>query len=160
MTFGLTVNGVRREVDAPPATTLIDVLRDDLGLTGAKVGCGIGFCGACTVHLDGRPVHACCVVAGDCTDAEITTVEQTAQTPLGRQVVSAVAAHGAVQCGFCTPGFVMSAVGLLTENPQPTRAEVNEYLVGNICRCTGFAKLVGAVCAVADQSAAGCGGRP
>ncbi|KAB2812933.1 MULTISPECIES: (2Fe-2S)-binding protein [Pimelobacter] len=154
MTWELNVNGVPRTIEAPPSALLVDVLRDELGLVGTKVGCGIGYCGACTVHLDGKPVHACCVIAGDCEDAAVETIEQVSTTPCGRTVVDAFAENGAIQCGFCTPGFVMSTTGLLAETPAPDEAEVRDYLVGNICRCTGFTKIVAAVCDAAGREQA------
>jgi aldehyde oxidoreductase len=147
MSIRLRVNGATREVDAPPFATLADVLREHCGLIGTKVGCAVGYCGACTVLLDGMPVHACCMVAGDCVDAAITTVEGVRDEPAGAEVVEAFERHGAVQCGFCTTGFVMSTVGMPPRGCR-SRGEVRDYLVGNICRCTGFAKIVDAVCDV------------
>lgn len=151
MSVHLRVNGESYEVDASPFATLAEVLREHCGLTGTKVGCAVGYCGACTVLLDGRPVHACCMVVGDCVDATITTVEGVRDEPAGATVVEAFARHGAVQCGFCTTGFVMSAVGI-PEAACRSRGTVRDYLVGNICRCTGFAKIVDAVCDVKGVS--------
>ncbi len=142
MTFN--VDGATVEVDADPCQSLAAVLRS-AGFTGTKLGCEIGYCGACTVLLSGKAVHACCVVAGDVDHTEITTVSGATAGRIGAEVMESIITNGAVQCGYCTPGFVVSAVGLLTENPSPTRAEIQEFLVGNICRCTGYAKLVGAI---------------
>ncbi|WP_310961275.1 (2Fe-2S)-binding protein [Nocardioides terrisoli] len=144
MTFELKVNGRVHVVSSSPFSTLAEVLREDCGLTGTKIGCGVGYCGACTVLLDGEPVHACCMIAGDCVDAVITTIEGAREEPEGAEVISACARLGAVQCGFCTAGFVMSAVGM-PDAACRSRASVRDYLVGNICRCTGYAKLIDAV---------------
>jgi aerobic carbon-monoxide dehydrogenase small subunit len=145
VTVTLKVNGEARSVDCSPTLTLAEVLRDHLGLTGTKLGCAVGYCGACTVLLDGRPVHACCMVAGDCEDAEITAIEGLRDDPVGAAVIDAMAEHGAVQCGFCSPGFVVSAVGLLRERARPSAEEVRAHLVGNICRCTGYHPIIKAV---------------
>jgi carbon-monoxide dehydrogenase small subunit len=156
----LTVNGERRELSVAPHRTLLDVLRNDLELRGTNRGCDSGDCGACTVLMT-RPgaesrkaVTSCMILAVDADGAEITTIEGLAQSgqrhprrlhPLQQAFVE----HGAVQCGFCTPGMILTAVAFLEENPHPTEAEVRAGLAGNLCRCTGYAKIVEAVLAAA-----------
>lgn len=142
--ISLTVNGspVRARVD--PSTTLLDMLRAELGLTGAKLGCGSGQCGACTVELDGRPAAACLHWAGLLDGATVRTVEGL---PPDHGLPAALAEHGAVQCGYCTPGIVMAAVTALEDVAQPTADDVRAALVGNLCRCTGYARIVEAVVA-------------
>ena len=141
----LSVNGRPTRVSVEPRTTLLDLLRKDLALTGTKEGCAEGDCGACVVLLDGEPVNACLVLAVEAEGAEITTIEGLAQggelTPLQRAFVEA----GAVQCGYCTPGMILAAKALLDRNPQPTAEEVKAALVGHLCRCTGYVKIVEAV---------------
>jgi carbon-monoxide dehydrogenase small subunit len=143
------VNGRTHEVSAHPAERLLDVLRERIGLTGAKEGCGTGQCGACTVLMDGRPVLACMMFVADAADREITTIEGLAPPgelhPLQRAFVD----HGAVQCGFCTPGMILSAKALLDENPKPSDDEIARALAGNLCRCTGYRKILDAVRAAA-----------
>jgi carbon-monoxide dehydrogenase small subunit len=140
------VNGVEREAAVAPWRTLNDVLREDLRLTGTKKGCGDGDCGACTVLLDGRSVVSCLTLAVDADGGEIVTVEGLAK---GRERLHAVQSSfiekGAIQCGFCTPGMEMSAVDLLSRNPNPTEAEIRAALSGNLCRCTGYVKIVEAI---------------
>jgi carbon-monoxide dehydrogenase small subunit len=143
----LAVNGVRRDLAVSPRRTLLDVLREDLNLTGAKHGCDQGACGACTVLAGGKPVLSCLALAADCEGADITTVEGLARdgrlTPLQAAFVEA----GAVQCGFCTAGMVLAASALLAADPRPSAAAVREALSGNLCRCTGYVKVVEAVLA-------------
>lgn len=137
----LVVNGRRREVRCAPDDTLLTVLRDRLGLRGTKFGCGIGYCGACTVLVDDAAAHSCCLLAATLDEREITTIEGIGRdAPEGVQ--EAFLEAGAVQCGYCTPGFVLSVRALLAENPQPNEAEVRRFLTGNICRCSGFAAIV------------------
>jgi carbon-monoxide dehydrogenase small subunit len=145
----LLVNGQIREVNANPGERLLDVLRVNLGLTGAKEGCGTGQCGACTVLLDGRPVTACLVLAADAVGHEITTVEGLAPPGRLHPLQEAFLKHGAVQCGFCTPGMLLSAKALLEENPHPSDEAIRTALAGNLCRCTGYRKIVEAVREVA-----------
>jgi aerobic-type carbon monoxide dehydrogenase small subunit (CoxS/CutS family) len=145
MDYRLQVNGTSYDISAAPFETLVTVLRDHCQLTGTKVGCRVGYCGACTVLLDGLPVHACCVVAADCVDSVVTTIEQAATEPLGERVIAEFERQGAVQCGYCTPGFVMTAAGMPAA-AACSRQAVRDYLVGNICRCTGFVKPVDAIC--------------
>jgi carbon-monoxide dehydrogenase small subunit len=144
------LNGVRTERVAPPERILLDLLREDLGLVGTKRGCDLGTCGCCTVLLDGRPTLSCLTLAAAADGKEITTIEGLADgntlTPLQRAFVE----RGATQCGFCTPGFLLTATALLRERPHPTRAEVCEAIAGNLCRCTGYTKIIEAVLAAAD----------
>ena len=141
-----TVNGVERRGANAAGRTLLDWLRFDLGLTGTKEGCAEGECGACTVHLDGQAVLSCLVPAARAAGASITTVEGVAQ-PDGslHPVQQALADCGGVQCGFCTPGFVMSATMLAIEEPHPSRAQVEHSLAGNLCRCTGYYSIIDAL---------------
>ncbi|PRR69518.1 Nicotinate dehydrogenase small FeS subunit [Moorella humiferrea] len=142
----LTVNGRLYQVDVPADTTLLELLRDYLGLTGTKEGCGKGECGACTVIMDGLAVDSCLIPAAKADGAEIQTVEGLA-SPDGRlhPLQEAFIGEGAVQCGFCTPGMIMSAKALLDRNPNPSREEIKDALAGNLCRCTGYAKIIAAV---------------
>lgn len=144
MQLTLSVNGHTTTLDANPAATLLDVLRDELGLIGTKEGCVEGECGACTVLVDGRPVDSCIFPAHAVGTRELTTIEGVGAvdaTPLQQAMVKA----GAIQCGFCTPGFVMTLTALLDENPSPDEATIRRSLVGNICRCTGYSQIVDAV---------------
>lgn len=146
ITIHFIVNGTEYEIQTAPNRTLLDVLREDLGLTGAKDGCGgEGECGACTVLLDGSPVNACLVLAGQADQREVVTVEGLAAEEGLHPLQKAFVEDGAVQCGFCTPGAIMSAVGLLEKVPDPTEAQIREALSGNLCRCTGYTKMVSAV---------------
>ena len=137
--------------DLPPDRRLIDVLREDFLLTGAKESCGEGECGACTILLDGRAVHACLVLAGQLEGHEVLTIEGLAQNDELDIIQNAFVEHVAIQCGFCTPGMIMSSKALLDENPAPTSLEVQEALGGNICRCTGYVKIEEAVMAAAER---------
>jgi carbon-monoxide dehydrogenase small subunit len=143
--IGLTVNGDPYEVAVRADTRLLDVIRDELQLTGTKEGCGEGECGACTVIMNGMPVNACLVLAPQAEGADVLTIEgllvDGAMSLLQRQFVEA----GAVQCGFCSPGMIMTAKALLDENPAPSEYAVREALAGNLCRCTGYQKIVDAV---------------
>ena len=146
----LTVNGkaVRREVEG--RTLLIELLRQGLGLTGAHVGCDTSQCGACVVHVDGAPVKSCSVFALDLEGAQVRTIEGMAEADGALGVVQAAfQEHHGLQCGFCTPGMVMSGAALLAENPDPSEREIREYLEGNICRCTGYHNIVKAIQAAA-----------
>jgi carbon-monoxide dehydrogenase small subunit len=124
---------------------LLDVLREDLGLTGTKEGCGMGVCGACTVLLEGRPVNACLTLAVEAEGKEITTVEGLAHDGKLDPLQEAFVKEGAVQCGFCSPGMLMTAKGMLDENPSPTELEVRKAIAGNLCRCTGYVRIVKAI---------------
>jgi carbon-monoxide dehydrogenase small subunit len=141
----LTVNGKARRVSASADAFLLEVLRDKLALTGAKNGCGMGECGACTVLLDGAAVCSCLTLAVETQGHEITTIEGLAKPGELDPVQEAFATAGGVQCGFCTPGMVLAARALLNENPSPSEADVRLALSGNLCRCTGYGKIVEAV---------------
>ncbi len=145
ITVKFKVNGKDVEVKTSPTRTLLDILREDLGLIGTKEGCGKGECGACTVIMDGNSVASCLVLAVQLEGREIFTVEGLADDRIGKALQDAFVDAGAVQCGYCIPGFLMSAHALLTENPEPTREEIKEGLSGNICRCTGYVKIFDAV---------------
>ncbi|MGK4908638.1 (2Fe-2S)-binding protein [Streptomyces albus] len=152
--LGLTVNGERREVLAESRRTLVDVLRHDLGLTGTHVGCEHGICGACTVLVDGAPARACLMFAAQAEGCEIRTVEALGEGPDGRglgDLQQAFTEHHALQCGFCTPGFLMLAEGLLNERPDATKEEIREVIAANLCRCTGYQTIVEAVDACAAR---------
>jgi len=139
------VNGKGYDLAVEPNKTLVDLLRYDLGLTGTKKGCGTGECGSCTVIFNGKPVNSCLVLAIQANGAEILTIEGL-KPPLGlHPLQQAFVDKGAIQCGFCTPGMILSASSLLNQNPNPTEAEIRTALSGNLCRCTGYQKIVEAV---------------
>ena len=148
--LNITVNGVERTILVEPWYSLLDTLRDELHLTGTKKGCDEGDCGACTVLLNGRPVTSCLVLAHSAHDAEVTTVEGLATGGELHPVQRSFAEHGGLQCGYCTPGLIMATVGLLNENPDPTEDEVKFGLGGNLCRCTGYTKVIEAVMAAVE----------
>jgi carbon-monoxide dehydrogenase small subunit len=141
----ITINGLLREVAVPANRTLLDLLREDLDLTGTKHGCGEGDCGACTVLLDGEPVNACLILAAEAEGREVTTIEGLAGGSLLHPVQQAFVDAGAVQCGYCTPGMVLVAAALVARNPSPTESDVRHAISGNFCRCTGYQKIVEAV---------------
>ncbi len=145
MNITLNINGTQKLLDVEPNTLLLNLLRDELDLTGAKYGCGIGECGACTVLLDGKSILACMTLAVDVDGHRIDTVEGLSNVDELHPIQEAYLTEGAVQCGFCTPGFVMSTKALLSENSEPTELEIREYLKGNMCRCTGYVNIVKAV---------------
>lgn len=147
----LTVNGRRRTLDVAPHHTLLDVLREELELTGTKECCLVGECGACTVIVDGRSVDSCLVLAVEADGSEITTVEGLVTDGRLDPLQEAFLEHGAVQCGYCIPGQLLSAHALLAGNPHPTRAEVQEGLAGNLCRCAGYPQIEEAVLATAAR---------
>lgn len=147
----LKVNGVGQAFIAKPGTTLLLALREQLGLTGAKRGCSQGACGSCTVLLDGQPVVSCLIPAVTVDGADVATVEGLADGPELSDVQQAFLDGFATQCGFCTPGMIMSAEALLDRNPNPTRDEVNEAISGNVCRCTGYEPIVSAVLDAAER---------
>jgi aerobic carbon-monoxide dehydrogenase small subunit len=150
--LSLSVNGRRVEADASPALLLVDLLRGPLQLTGTHVGCDTSQCGACTVLLDGRAVKSCTVLAVQAAGREVTTVEGLAQGETLHPVQEAfIACHG-LQCGFCTPGMIMTSVSLLREHPAPSEAQIVEALEGNLCRCTGYVNIVAAVKQAAEAS--------
>ena len=141
----LKVNGAVREAAALPNAILLDVLREDLNLTGSKRGCDMGTCGCCTVHLDGKPVLSCLVLALQAAGREITTIEGLRQGAHLHPLQAMFHEVGGSQCGFCTPGFLMCCSAFLAENPDPSEAEIREAISGNVCRCTGYVKIVQAV---------------
>jgi len=149
-----TINGRSVEFLCQPRQTLLEVLRDTLGLTGAKEGCANGNCGACTVLLDGRPVDSCLVLGVEVEGASLQTIEGVAPVDGLDSIQQAFLENAALQCGICTPGFIMSCKSLLTENPQPTEHDVRFYLAGNLCRCTGYDKIVRAVLDAAQKRCA------
>ncbi len=144
----LKINGDVHEVAIDPRRTLVEVLRDDLDLTGTKESCGDGDCGACTVLVDGKPVNACLTLALEAQGKDILTIEGVAQNGKLHPLQQAFIDHFAVQCGFCTPGMILSAKALLDKNPHPTELEVRKGIAGNLCRCTGYTKIVEAILAV------------
>ena len=149
--LNLSVNGDPVSLAVEPHLTLLEVLRDTLGLTGTKEGCGAGNCGACTVLLDGEPVNSCLLLAAEADGSQVITVEGLANDGDLHPVQDALIAHGGLQCGFCTPGVILSSVVLLKRNPRPTEAEIRDALAGNLCRCTGYDKIVRAVQAAAEE---------
>lgn len=139
------INGDAQEFLCNPGATLLDVLRDELRLTGTKEGCGSGDCGACTVLLDGHMVCSCLVLAAEAEGRQVGTIEGVAEGSALHPVQAKFLEHGALQCGFCTPGFIVASKALLDHNPAPTESEVRYWLAGNLCRCTGYDKIVRAV---------------
>ncbi len=146
----LTVNGSTEQVDVSGNMTLLQMLREKLALTGTKNGCAAGECGACTVLMNGEPVNSCMVLAAECHGAEIITIEGLAMDGQLDVVQKTIIDQGGVQCGFCTPGMLISARALLNRNPHPKEEEIREALVGNLCRCTGYNRIVSAVKAAAE----------
>ncbi len=140
-----TVNDEALELEIEPHKTLLEVLREELGYTGTKEGCGLGACGACTVLVDGAPTLACLTLALEMRGKRVTTIEGLVKNGQPDPLQSAFVNHGAIQCGFCTPGQIMSAKALLTSNPRPSNQEIREALAGNLCRSTGYTKIVEAV---------------
>jgi carbon-monoxide dehydrogenase small subunit len=146
----LTVNGEAVEVLVQPYLTLLDALREVVGLTGPKEGCGTGDCGACTVHLEGMPVASCLVLALQARDRSVRTIEGLAAGTL-HPLQDAFVRHGVPQCGFCIPGVLMAAAALLAENPRPTSEQIRYGIAGNLCRCTGYTKMVTAISEAAES---------
>jgi carbon-monoxide dehydrogenase small subunit len=149
-TIEFTINGRKRKLTVRPNELLLNVIRDDLGLTGTKYGCGTGECGACTVLVDGKAVLSCLTLAISVDGKDITTVEGIAGEKL-HPIQQAFLDEGAIQCGFCTPGMVVTAKALLDENPKPTEEEIREYIKGNLCRCTGYVNIVKAIKKCAER---------
>ena len=152
----MTVNGKSASGNVEGRTLLVDFLRENLGLTGTHVGCDTSQCGACVVHVDGKAVKACTMFAAEAEGADVKTIEGMANDDgsLGT-IQQAFQDHHGLQCGFCTPGMVMSAAALLSENPNPSEAEIRDYLEGNICRCTGYHNIIKAIMAAAGQDVSG-----
>ncbi len=146
-----TVNGQKVKIKTRPNRRLVDVLREELGLTGTKEGCSIGECGACTVVMNGEAVHSCLILIPQADGAEIVTVEGLANGKTLHPLQKNFLEHGAVQCGFCIPGMLMSSYALLQENPQPTEEDIKEGIAGNLCRCTGYKQIIKAIEATANE---------
>jgi carbon-monoxide dehydrogenase small subunit len=147
----VTVNGILHELSVQPWETLLDVIREHLGLTGTKEGCGLGECGACTVIMDGKTVNSCLVLAVEADDRVITTIEGLANGDELHPIQEAFVKCGGLQCGFCTPGMIMSAKALLEENPSPDEEEIRKGIAGNFCRCTGYTKIIESVKMAAEN---------
>jgi len=148
----LKVNGMAFKMEVEPRRTLLELIREDLELTGTKEGCSLGECGSCTVLLDGKPIKSCITLAVQANGREVTTIEGL-EKPDGtlHPLQQAFIDHGAIQCGFCTPGMILTAMALLDENPRPTEVEVREAIAGNLCRCTGYQKIVEAILSAANR---------
>ena len=149
----LKVNGYDYDLEVEPRRTLLEIIREDLELTGTKEGCSLGECGTCTVLLDGKPIKSCITLAVQANGREVTTIEGLEQAdgnlhPLQQAFID----HGAIQCGFCTPGMILAAKALLDENPRPTELEVRNAIAGNLCRCTGYQKIVEAILAASSKT--------
>jgi carbon-monoxide dehydrogenase small subunit len=153
--ISVTVNGTRHEAEVEPRTLLVYFLREDLGLTGTNVGCDTTSCGACTVLLDGESVKSCTMLAVQADGRDVTTIEGLARDGELHPMQRAFHEHHGLQCGYCTPGMIMAAVGLLQEKPEPTEEEVRDGLEGNLCRCTGYQNIAKAVGAAAEELRAG-----
>jgi aerobic-type carbon monoxide dehydrogenase small subunit (CoxS/CutS family) len=145
VTVTLTVNGESRTASVPPETTLLRMLRDNLNLTGAKLGCDVGDCGACTVIVDGKPVNSCLMLAAQAEGRTVLTIEGLATADRFHPLQKAFESYGSLQCGFCGPGVLLSAKALLDENPNPSGPEIRDALGGNLCRCTGYSKMIEAI---------------
>jgi aerobic carbon-monoxide dehydrogenase small subunit len=143
--ISLMINGEYEQVEVPSSMTLLQMLRDKVALTGTKNGCNAGECGACTVLLNGEPVNSCMVLAVECDGMQVVTVEGLAKDGVLDPVQQTIIEHGGVQCGFCTPGVLISSRALIDRNPDPSEDEIREALVGNLCRCTGYLRIVDAV---------------
>lgn len=155
MKIRFTLNGKPTEMDAPPDSRVIDLLREDLGLTGAKEGCGSGECGACTILVDGETRLSCLMLSAQLEGRSVQTIEGIAQGDELHPVQQSFIEHGAVQCGYCTAGMVLTSLDLLKRNPSPSRDEIRRAISGNLCRCTGYQKIVDAV----EQASRGSGER-
>ncbi len=151
MAYRVTINGETREIDAPEDMPLLWVLRNELGMTGTKFGCGIGMCGACTVHLDGIATRSCSLPIGSIGDREVSTIEQLETTPVGRALQKAWLDDDVMQCGYCQAGQLMNATALLNNNPNPTAQEIENGMQGNICRCACYNRIHKAIAMVAEE---------
>ncbi|MDO9333582.1 MAG: (2Fe-2S)-binding protein [Dehalococcoidales bacterium] len=147
----LKINGREYEIVSGPGTTLLDVLRYELRLTGTKEGCGTGSCGSCTVLVDGKAINSCLVIVGEVEGKEITTIEGLSRQGKLHPLQQAFINEGAVQCGFCTPGILLTAKAFLDSNSHPTESQIRQAIAGNLCRCTGYDKIVRAIMSVADS---------
>jgi len=154
VTVSMTVNGEKRSASVPPETTLLKLLRESLNLTGAKLGCDVGDCGACTVIVDGRLVNSCLMLAGQADGRDILTIEGLATHDKLHPIQKAFEEKGSLQCGFCGPGVIMSAKALLDQCPNPTAQEIRDGLAGNLCRCTGYSKMIEAIQTIARDRTA------
>jgi carbon-monoxide dehydrogenase small subunit len=151
VTINVNVNGERRTASVAPETTLLKLLRETFNLTGAKLGCDVGDCGACTVIVDGKLVNSCLMLAGQVDGLDVLTIEGLATTDRLHPIQKVFEEKGSLQCGFCGPGVIMSTKALLDENPNPTLHEIRDALAGNLCRCTGYTKMIEAVQAIARE---------
>jgi carbon-monoxide dehydrogenase small subunit len=153
--ISFTLNGRLQEIDVQPHELLLDVVRERLGLTGAKRSCDVQVCGACTLLVDGRPVSACTTLAFEVRDRSVLTIEGLAENGKLHPLQQAFIEHGGFQCGFCTPGMILAAKALLDETPDPSEAELKHFMHGNICRCTGYKKIIESIMAAAKTMRAG-----
>jgi aerobic-type carbon monoxide dehydrogenase small subunit (CoxS/CutS family) len=149
--LSFTLNGRLQEIEVEPHELLLDVVRDQLGLTGVKRSCDVQVCGACTLLVDGRPVSACTTLAFEVRDRSVLTIEGLAEDGKLHPLQEAFIEHGGFQCGFCTPGMILAAKALLDENPAPSEAELKHFMHGNICRCTGYKKIIESIMAAAKE---------
>ncbi|MSQ55173.1 MAG: (2Fe-2S)-binding protein [Betaproteobacteria bacterium] len=149
--IAFTLNGVRREASVPAGMSTLEMLRDQLGLTGTKYGCGEGECGACTILVDGTSWNSCLMFAADCDERTLVTVEGVATSPLGEKLRDAFVANGAVQCGFCTPGLMVQATHVIAGHPNASETAIRRGIEGNLCRCTGYRKIIDAISSAAAQ---------
>ena len=153
--ISFTLNGRLQEIEVEPHELLLDVVRERLGLTGAKRSCDVQVCGACTLLVDGRPVSACTTLAFEVRDHSVLTIEGLAENGKLHPLQQAFIEHGGFQCGFCTPGMILAAKALLDENPDPSEAELKHFMHGNICRCTGYKKIIESIMAAAKTMRSG-----
>ena len=152
MIIEFTLNGAARRIDADPARRAVDYLREEAGLAGVKHGCGQGECGACAILVDGKARLSCLLVLGQLAGRDVVTIEGLGSPDAPHPLQEAFVEHGAVQCGFCTPGMIVAAADLLSHTPRPTREEAREAVAGNLCRCTGYVKIVDAIIAASERS--------
>ncbi len=149
--IAFTLNGVKRELNVPAQMSALEMLRERLGLTGTKYGCGEGECGACTILVDGSSVNSCLMFAADCDGRELVTIEGVAVSEAGERLRDAFVANGAVQCGFCTPGLMVQASHLIERHPDADETAIRRGIEGNLCRCTGYRKIIDAIAAAAHE---------